>query len=232
MGVSLATGITSRSLALSTGAIVIAMAFVPKLAAVLAAMPAPIVGATLIYSACFIVIGGLQLLTSRMLDARRIFAVGIAFIFGLSVEISPDLYSHVPDVLRPIFGSSVSLATVLVVSLSFLFRLGVARRIRFEFQPGPGTFELIHHTIEVRGAEWGMRREVALRADHAINEVVNSAAALNPGLKNVEVSLSFDANQNFDAEVEYEGVPIEIADSAPSLESLGMIRESPPSPHS
>jgi xanthine permease XanP len=183
-------------------------------------MPAPVVGAILIYSACFIVIGGLQLLTSRMLDARRIFAVGIAFIFGLSVEISPDLYSHIPDLWRPIFSSSVSLATVLVVSLSFLFRLGVAKRIDFEIKPGPSAFDIIHRTIEERGAEWGMRREVVIRAEHAINEVVNSAATLNSGLKKIEASLSFD-ELKLDAEIEYEGVPLEISDSPPSLEALG-----------
>jgi len=220
VGVSLGTGITSRSLALPTGLIVIGLAFFPKLAAILAVMPAPIVGATLIYSACFIVIGGLQLLTSRMLDARRIFAVGIAFILGLSIEISPDLYSHVPDLARPIFSSSVSLATVLVVSLSFLFRLGVSKRVKVELLPGPGVFDAIHHLVEEHGAEWGMRREVAMRAEHAINEVVNSAVALNPGLKQLDASLSFD-EFNLDTEIDYEGVPLEIADSVPSIDALG-----------
>jgi len=38
-----------------------------------------------------------------MLDARRILAVGIALVFGLSVEIAPQLYSGVPDLLRPRF---------------------------------------------------------------------------------------------------------------------------------
>jgi xanthine permease XanP len=54
-------------------------------------MPGPAVGSILVYSACFIILGGLQILSSRMLDARRIFAVGISLIFGLSIEIAPDL---------------------------------------------------------------------------------------------------------------------------------------------
>jgi len=219
VGLSLATGVTSRTLALPTGLMVIALAFIPKLAAVLVAMPAPVVGAMLIYSACFIVMGGLQLLTSRMVDARRIFAVGIAFIFGLSVDVSPDLYSHVPDVLRPVFSSSAAFATVLVVFLSLLFRLGIAKRISFELQPGPGAFDSIHHVMEERGAAWGMRRDVAVRAEHAIDEVVMSASALNPELKHFEVSLAFD-ELKLDAEIDYEGVPLEIAEAAPSIEAL------------
>ena len=134
---------------------VAALAFFPKLAAVLAAMPAPVVGAILVYSACFIVLGGMQLLTSRMLDSRRIFAVGISLIFGMSVDMAPELYRHAPEVFRPLFSSSTALATILVVSLSLLFRLGIARRVSFEVVPGDAV-EKINSMMEEQGAAWGM----------------------------------------------------------------------------
>jgi xanthine permease XanP len=219
VGLSLATGTTSRSIAFPAGLIVVGLAFFPKLAAILAAMPAPMIGAMLIYSACFIVVGGLQLLTSRMLDSRRVFAVGIAFIFGLSVDISPDLYSHAPDFLRPVFGSSLAFATVLVVSLSLLFRLGIANKIKSQLQPGPNAADSIHFIMEEQGAAWGMRREVVLRSEHALVEVANSAYLLNPELKNLEVTLSFD-ELKLDAVIEYEGTPMQIAESAPSVREL------------
>ncbi|HTQ95642.1 MAG TPA: solute carrier family 23 protein [Candidatus Acidoferrum sp.] len=218
IGLSLATGTTSRSLAIPTGIMVAALAFFPKLAAVLAAMPAPVVGAILIYSACFIVLGGMQLLTSRMLDSRRIFAVGISLIFGMSVDIAPELYRHVPEVFRPLFSSSTALATILVVSLSLLFRLGIAKRISFEVVPG-GAMDKINSVMEDQGAAWGMRREVVTRAVQAVNETVISALAFNPELERVQVSIEFDEFK-LEADVEYEGVPIQLADSAPSPESL------------
>jgi len=218
IGLSLATGTTSRSLAIPTGIMVAALAFFPKLAAVLAVMPAPVVGAILIYSACFIVLGGMQLLTSRMLDSRRIFAVGISLLFGLSVDMAPELYRHAPEVFRPLFSSSTALATILVVSLSLLFRLGIARRVGFEVVPGEA-MEKINSMMEEHGAAWGMRREVVIRAIQAVNETVNSALAFNPGLERVEVSIEFDEFK-LGADVEYEGVPIQLAESAPSPESL------------
>jgi NCS2 family nucleobase:cation symporter-2 len=218
IGLSLATGTTSRSLAIPTGIMVAALAFFPKLAAVLAAMPAPVVGAILVYSACFIVLGGMQLLTSRMLDSRRIFAVGISLIFGMSVDVAPELYRHAPEVFRPLFSSSTALATILVVSLSLLFRLGIARRVSFELVPGHG-MEKINSMMEEQGAAWGMRREVVIRAVQAVDETVNSALACNPGLERVKVSIEFDEFK-LAADVEYEGVPIRLAESAPSPESL------------
>src|SRR5271154_6617445 len=219
IGLSLATGTTSRSLAITTGIMVAALAFFPKLAAVLAAMPAPVVGAILVYSACFIVLGGMQLLTSRMLDSRRIFAVGISLIFGLSVDMVPELYRHAPEVFRPIFSSSTALATILVVSLSLLFRLGIARRVSLEVVPGDD-MEKFDSMMEEHGAAWGMRREVVISAVQAVHETVNSALAFNPGLERVQVSIEFDEFK-LAADLEYEGVPIQLAESLPSFESMG-----------
>jgi xanthine permease XanP len=219
IGLSLATGTTSRSLAIPTGLLVIGLAFFPKMAAVLAVMPAPVVGAILIYSACFIVLGGMQLLTSRMLDARRIFAVGISLIFGLSVEISPELYRNLPEIVRPFFSSSTALATVLVVLLSLLFRLGVARRVTFAVTPGPEAFLKINYMMTEQGSAWGMRPDVALRAEHAINEAVNSALAFNPGLARAEITIEFD-ELKLDADVDYVGAPLEMVEIAPSPEEL------------
>jgi NCS2 family nucleobase:cation symporter-2 len=196
-----------------------ALAFFPKLGAVLAVMPAPVVGAILIYSACFIVLGGMQLLTSRMLDSRRIFAVGISLLFGLSVDMAPELYRSIPEVLHPLFSSSTALATVLVVSLSLLFRLGIARRVSLEVVPGDD-MEKIDSMMEEHGAAWGMRREVVISAVQAVHETVNSALAFNPGLERVQVSIEFDEFK-LAADLEYEGVPIQLAESVPSFESLG-----------
>ena len=55
----------------------ILLAFLPKLAAVFAVMPDPVMGAILVYVACYMILAGIQVITSRMLDARRIFVVGI-----------------------------------------------------------------------------------------------------------------------------------------------------------
>jgi len=151
IGISLATGTTSRAIALPLGLLVAGLAFFPKAAAVVAGLPGPAVGAVLIYSACFIILGGLQLLTSRMLDARRIFAVGIALIFGLSVEIVPDLYRTFPAFLKPVFSSSTSVATVLVVILSLLFRMGIKKQRSLELRTGQDHLDEITQFMDTRG---------------------------------------------------------------------------------
>ena len=71
-------------------------------------MPDPVMGAILVYVACYMILAGIQVITSRMLDARRIFVVGIALIFGLSVDMVPGLYRDVPNQIQPLFSSSLS----------------------------------------------------------------------------------------------------------------------------
>jgi xanthine permease XanP len=220
VGISLATGTTSRAIALPLGLLVIGLAFFPHLATVVAAMPSPAVGAVLIYSACFIILGGLHLLTSRMLDARRIFAVGISLIFGLSVEMVPDLYRNVPSVLHPVFSSSTSVATVLVVILSMLFRIGLKKQRSLELRSNQDSLDEITLFMDDQGSAWGMRKEVVTRATDAAYEVINNVRQLPLRSELITLRTEWD-ELRLDLEIEYAGIPIELADSMPSIEEMG-----------
>ncbi|MGA9802644.1 MAG: solute carrier family 23 protein [Terriglobales bacterium] len=220
IGISLAAGTTSRAIALPLGLLVMGLAFFPKAAAIVAAMPGPAVGAVLIYSACFIILGGLQLLTSRMLDARRIFAVGLALIFGLSVEIVPDLYRTFPAFLKPVFSSSTSVATVLVVILSLLFRIGLKKQRSLELGTGHNHLDEITQFMDDQGSAWGMRQEVVSRATDAAYEVVNNLGLLPLRSEIITLRTSWD-ELRLDLEIEYAGPPLELADTVPALEEMG-----------
>jgi NCS2 family nucleobase:cation symporter-2 len=207
-------------IALPLGLLVIALAFIPKAAVVVAAMPGPAVGAVLIYAACFIILGGFQLLTSRMLDSRRIFAVGIALIFGLSIEVIPDLYQSYPAVLKPIFSSSTTIATVLVVILSTLFRIGLKKTNTLDLRVGQDHLDEIRQFMDDQGAAWGMRKEVVTRASDAAYETVNNVGLLPLRSELITLKTTWD-EYRLDVEVEYSGLPIELADTMPSIEEMG-----------
>ena len=219
IGLSLATATASRAVLLPAGLMTIALAFFPVLAGMFAFIPVPVMGAVLIYTACFLVLGGLQVLTTRMLDARRILAVGIAFVFGLSVEIAPDLYRNVPEMLRPLFASSAALATVLVVMLNMLFRIGVKKRSGFEVNASEDNLDKIMAFMDQQGSAWGMRRDVVSRATDAIYEFVTSAASLQLRSPKVKITTEFDEFR-LDVEITYEGLPVELAEQMPDMEAI------------
>jgi xanthine permease XanP len=219
LGLELATGVTSRAVALPAGLIVLALAFIPGLAGTFSIMPPPIIGAELIYSTCFLLLGGLQLMTARMLDARRIFVVGIALAFGISVEIAPELYQSVPEPLRPIFASSVALATVIAVALGLLFRLGLHKTRSIQLRSGENNLDTINQFMEEQGAARGMRQVVVSRAADAIYEFVTNSGDLQLRSDLFTVNAQFD-EFHIDVEIDYDGPPIELSDRMPTMEEL------------
>jgi len=123
VGLSAATSATSRWIAYSAGIIFMLLGFIPKLSAIFSIMPAPVMGAIVIFVTCFMIISGLQILLTSKMDVRKTFIIGISFVFGMSVIILPDLYQGLPNWLSPIFSSSLSLATILAIILNQLFNI-------------------------------------------------------------------------------------------------------------
>lgn len=231
IGLSLGTGATSRSIAFTTGGILILLAFLPRFAEIFVVMPQPVMGATPLFAVCFIIFTGLQIMMSRMMDPRKIFILGIAMIFGLSVTALLDAYSQIEIVwLRPIFGSSLYLSTLLAVGLTILFQIGLKRKTSRDVEPGKTTYDDIADLLEKQGALWGARPAVIAQATRALNELLELLAALNLAEKPVRLELMFD-EFNLDLTLEYDGKPLALAgdyaaplsvDADVSLEQLAL----------
>jgi NCS2 family nucleobase:cation symporter-2 len=165
------------------------------------------------------ILAGIQVIASRMLDARRIFVVGIALIFGLSVDMVPGLYRDVPDSIQPLFSSSLSVSTVLVVLLNLLFRIGITKRQFLELTPGVDDSQKIFEFMETQGSVWGARREVIMRATAAVNEFAETAAGLNLVKGKAQAEVSFD-EFNLDVDIRYDGELMEFPTKRPTEEAL------------
>jgi xanthine permease XanP len=228
VGLSMATGATSRVIAWPAGLICIALAFFPRLAAIFSIMPQPVIGAVVVYVACYMILGGIQVMTSRMLDARRIFVIGIALVFGLSVAIVPGMYAQVPGWIRPLFSSSLTFGTVLVVGLNLLFQLGTSKRKIFEIDPAAGSDENndVRRIMEAQGAAWGMRPEVATRAAECLHELMIYLTDI--GVRSpVLIEARFD-EFNLEFDIEYVGPAIRFPEQPPTVEAIASEAEAMP----
>ena len=78
-------------------------------------MPSAVGGAILVLVVCFMMISGIQIILSSQMDTPRTFVIGIALIFGMSLDVLPELYSHIYSWMRPLVESSLTLSTVLAV---------------------------------------------------------------------------------------------------------------------
>lgn len=120
VGLSSASGATSRWIGFMAGALFIALAFSPKISSLLSIMPMAVMGAILIFVTCFMVMSGIQIILASGVDQRKTFVIGISFIFGISLDMMPGMYGGVPHELRPLLASSLTLSTVLAVVLNQL----------------------------------------------------------------------------------------------------------------
>jgi xanthine permease XanP len=219
VGLSIATGATSRKIAYAIGGILILLAFLPRVAGIFVIMPTPVMGASLVFAASFMILAGLQIIMSRMIDSRKTFVIGISIVFGLSAEFAPELYEHIPSWLEPFCSSSLSIATVSAVILNLFFRIGISKKANFSLRPGVDSSETVFAFMEKQGALWGALKDVVFRAAGVVNEFMESVAAQGFAKGSLGVSVTFD-EFNLDVYIEYKGEMMSFPKERPSESEL------------
>ena len=220
VGLTITTGATSRRLAYLVSCVFITMAFFPKVAALLAIMPAPVMGAVLVVNLGYFIIEGFSIITSRMLDDRKIFVVGLSLVLGLSVDLLPGIYAQFPEALQPLFKSSLTVVSLTAIFLNLLFRIGIKQHRVIELVLGPDSAEKVILFMEANGSKWGARGEVIHRASSAIVEFIETAMELElTSGEKVKLEINFD-EYNLNVKILYTGVLMEFPEKRPTEQEL------------
>jgi NCS2 family nucleobase:cation symporter-2 len=190
-------------------------------------MPRAVIVAALLFAVAYIIINGLQVMTSRMLDARRTLVIGLSVVAGVAVEVFPTLAASAPTSLAPLLASSLVFSTVIALGLNLLFRLGVRQTLTIELDLANWRTAQLDDELKRQGAVWGARAEVITRASWAIAQVID-AVAENCWLEGpLVIAVSFD-EFNLEVDITYRGEALEFPDRRPTedeiLESEGGVR--------
>jgi len=218
VGLSVATGATSRYLGFVVGGLLIALSFFSQIATFLAIMPKPVIGVILLVEIAFIFPAGMQVCTSRMLDFRKMFVLGLAIAFGMAVDVVPEMSRAWPVWLAQLFNSPIALASITAILLTLLFRIGIASHqvIELELKEYP---EKLAQFMEENGEAWGARREVVHRMLFSLEELMQILEAEKLVNGKVKLDVSFE-EFNMEAQVTYNGAPPVLAHIRPSDEEL------------
>jgi NCS2 family nucleobase:cation symporter-2 len=219
VGVATATGIASRHVAYAVGAIFIMLGILPKVAALLAIMPRAVMAAGLLFASCFIIINGLQVMTSRLLDIRRTLTIGLAIVAGSAVDIFPAIAAGAPGALAPLVASSLAFATMVALALNLLFRLGVKKTVTLTVERDAIGNAPISDFLRTNGAKWGARPEVISRASFAANQLVEAVADNGWSAGALALEASFD-EFNLDIHAVYAGTPMTFPDKRPTDQEI------------
>jgi xanthine permease XanP len=220
-GLVAATGAASRIIAYPIAAILLTAAVVPAFAALLTVMPPPAMAAGLLFAAAFIMINGVQIISSRVLDARRTIVIGAGILTFLLVAIFPATFARAPDWVQSIVSSPLVLATIVALALNLVFRIGIKRSVELVIGRDAGAQEQVENFVERSAGGWGARRDVIARAKFSLMQAVEAVAeASDPGHP-IHLVMTYD-EFDIDAKLIYRGKPLRLPDVPPSADEILM----------
>ena len=115
------TGVRSRFVCAGAGVILLALGFCPKLAALVAAVPLPVLGGAALVMFGMIAATGIRILGSVELTFERLVTVAVSIAVGLIPVLSDRFFQAMPEALAPLLHSGIVLASISAVGLNAFF---------------------------------------------------------------------------------------------------------------
>lgn len=165
VGLSQAAGSTSRYMAFPTGIFLIVLAFFPKISALFLMLPLSVVGASLVVSGAFMISGGIEIMTTRNLDSRMTYVVGVSLLLGIGRKVFHSYFDSFPEWLRLMTDTTLSIALISSVALVLIFRLGIKKKDIFLYDKALPSCEHLREHLKSREKEWRLDDEII---DHAV----------------------------------------------------------------
>ena len=102
------TGVVSRHVTAIAGVLLVVLGILPKVGAVLATIPAAVIGGGgLIMFAMIFASGAAIIHRGTTLTQRNMVILAVSLGLGLGVELRPDALQHLPEAIRTLFGSGL-----------------------------------------------------------------------------------------------------------------------------
>jgi uric acid transporter len=132
------TGVRSRWVTTTGGIIMLALGLLPKLSALVAAVPVVVLGGAGIVMFGMVAATGARILTNVDFRTNRynLFIVAISVGFGMIPLVAPNFFRYTPDELHPLLESGILLAAIVSVLLNLFFN-------------GLSSVEAAHHEASV-----------------------------------------------------------------------------------
>lgn len=225
VGLSAATGATSRYIGFGVGGLLVLLSFSPKIATALLIMPPPVIGAALMASGCFLVMNGIQVISSRLLDSRKIFVLGIALAFGLARLVDPHFFETLPHWMQPWVGSPLTVGVTLVILLNATLRLGTGKRSQVRLDIAHLGTEQLSDEITRQGQLWAAEAETVYRVRFALQEVFDLLVQNEMVMVEAGGSRYVDLRTNFDeftftVTIGYSGAPMSMESRRPTEDEI------------
>jgi OHCU decarboxylase len=116
------TRVRSRYVVVTAGFIMVIIGLIPKAGAIVASIPHPVLGGAALAMFATVAVVGIQTLQRvDFHDHRNVVIVGTSLGLAVYVTVLPDLAQAVPEGVRIIFGSGITLGSLVAILLNYVF---------------------------------------------------------------------------------------------------------------
>jgi xanthine/uracil permease len=117
------TGVRSRWVTAAGGAIMLILGLLPKMSALVEAVPLVVLGGAGLVMFGMVAATGARILTAVDFKNNRynLFVVAISVGFGMIPLVAPNFFRHLPHGLHPLLESGILLSAIVAVALNFFF---------------------------------------------------------------------------------------------------------------
>ncbi len=126
------TGVAARRVGVGVAIVIVALALFSKFAALLLAIPGPVLGAYLMLAMGMLFVSGWQTILRDGLDARRVLIVALASALGLGLHGHPVTKDIFGDELGSLLSNGVTIGAVVAIGMTLLLEAMSSRRVRLE----------------------------------------------------------------------------------------------------
>ncbi|MBY4678395.1 nucleobase:cation symporter-2 family protein [Marinobacterium arenosum] len=121
-GVIQLTGVASRHVALFIAGILVFLGLFPIVGGVLQQMPKPVLGGATLIMFGTVAVAGIKILAEAELNRRNMLIVAISIGLGLGLGVAgvPEVLSALPDTIKNIFGSPITVGALTAITLNLI----------------------------------------------------------------------------------------------------------------
>ena len=112
------TGIMSRHVITIAGAILIVCGLIPKIGAVVASMPLPVLGGGVIVMFGMVAAAVMNMLTEVKMSRRSMVIISVSLAVGLGLNLVPSAVQYLPGIWKTLATSAVAPIALLAVVLN------------------------------------------------------------------------------------------------------------------
>ncbi|MED1411952.1 MULTISPECIES: xanthine permease PbuX [Bacillus] len=132
------TGVRNRVIIYTCGGMLIALGFIPKIAAITTIIPKSVLGGAMLAMFGMVMAYGIKMLSSVDFGKQEnLLIVACSVGIGLGVTVVPTLFSQLPESIRILTDNGIVLGSASAVLLNIVFNMVPQRKVKVKEEPVP-----------------------------------------------------------------------------------------------